>query len=168
MGILPAAAARPQPSALPPRSPSQSDLAACDLPATAGETVDALSKWAMPDAGWDRVLSSVSLYDIARHAYQQAQYDEAIIALEESLALRLFAYVDQPTLDKWQQVRPRGSARGAERGVAGCQSCGKRPGAQQAAARGRGCSQVLRRSWGQGSWRLPAVAGLRAGQGCEV
>lgn len=51
------------------------------------------------------MLSSVSLYDIARHAYQQAQYDEAIIALEESLALRLFAYVDQPTLDKWQQVR---------------------------------------------------------------
>jgi hypothetical protein len=66
-----------------------------------------LSKWAAPDAGWDRVLSSVSLYDIARHAYQQAQYDEAIIALEESLALRLFAYADQPTLDKWQQARAR-------------------------------------------------------------
>lgn len=91
---------------------AQSDLAACDLPATAGDTVDALSKWAAPDPGWDRVLSSVSLYDIARHAYQQAQYDEAIIALEESLALRLFAYVDQPTLDKWQQVRRTGGGEG--------------------------------------------------------
>lgn len=49
------------------------------------------------------MLSSVSLYAIARHAYQEAEYDEAIIALEESLALRLFAYADQKTLDRWQQ-----------------------------------------------------------------
>jgi hypothetical protein len=49
------------------------------------------------------LLSSVSLYAIARHAYQEAEYDEAIIALEESLALRLFAYADQKTLDRWQQ-----------------------------------------------------------------
>lgn len=51
----------------------------------------------------ERLLSSVSLYAIARHAYQEADYDEAIIALEESLALRLFAYADQKTLDRWQQ-----------------------------------------------------------------
>lgn len=51
----------------------------------------------------ERLLSSVSLYAIARHAYQEAEYDEAIIALEESLALRLFAYADQKTLDRWQQ-----------------------------------------------------------------
>ncbi len=78
-------------------------MAACDLPPSAGAAVGLLSKWAAPDAGFDRLLSSVSLYEIARHAYQQAQHDEAIIALEESLALRLFAYVDQPTLEKWQQ-----------------------------------------------------------------
>eukprot|EP00877_Chromochloris_zofingiensis_P006025 jgi/Chrzof1/1676/Cz10g16240.t1 len=67
------------------------------------ESVHGLQKWAVLDDGWERILSSVSLYEIARHAYQQAEYDEAIIALEESLALRLFAYVDQRTLDRWQQ-----------------------------------------------------------------
>jgi len=94
------------PPAPPPthRRPQQTDPAACDPPAASGATVDVLAKWAAADPGWDRLLSSVSLYEIARHAYQQAQHDEAIIALEESLALRLFAYVDQPTLDKWQQV----------------------------------------------------------------
>ncbi|KIY98002.1 hypothetical protein MNEG_9957 [Monoraphidium neglectum] len=90
----------------------KSDLTGCDLPESATHVVGVLSKWAAPDAGWDRVLSSVSLYDIARHAYQQAQYDEAIIALEESLALRLFAYADQPTLDKWQQARARARSGG--------------------------------------------------------
>lgn len=40
---------------------------------------------------------------IAHQAYRAAEYDEAIIALEESLALRLFAYTDQKTLDRWQQ-----------------------------------------------------------------
>jgi hypothetical protein len=52
----------------------------------------------------DRLLSSVSLYEIARQAYQAGDYDEAIIALEESLALRLFAYTDQQQLDRWQQA----------------------------------------------------------------
>jgi hypothetical protein len=36
-------------------------------------------------------------------SYAEAEYDEAIIALEESLAMRLFAYTDQKTLDRWQQ-----------------------------------------------------------------
>jgi hypothetical protein len=40
----------------------------------------------------ERLLSSVSLYEIAKHAYAVRDYDEAIIALEEALALRLFAY----------------------------------------------------------------------------
>jgi len=40
---------------------------------------------------------------VAHQAYRAAEYDEAIIALEESLALRLFAYTDQKTLDRWQQ-----------------------------------------------------------------
>ncbi|GBF88170.1 hypothetical protein Rsub_00882 [Raphidocelis subcapitata] len=81
----------------------RSDAAACDAAPPAGGAVEPLSKWAAADPGWDRMLSSVSLYEIARHAYQQAQHDEAIIALEESLALRLFAYADQATLDRWQQ-----------------------------------------------------------------
>ena len=46
----------------------------------------------------------MSLYEIARQAYQAGDYDEAIIALEESLALRLFAYTDQQQLDRWQQA----------------------------------------------------------------
>lgn len=102
-----AAAARPALSCTAPTH-QQNDAGACDLPPSAAATVDVLSKWAAADPGWDRLLSSVSLYEIARHAYQQAQHDEAIIALEESLALRLFAYVDQPTLDKWQQVNING------------------------------------------------------------
>ncbi|KAF6257819.1 hypothetical protein COO60DRAFT_1189882 [Scenedesmus sp. NREL 46B-D3] len=79
------------------------DPANCDLQEGASDAIETLSKWAAGDKGWERLLSSVSLYAIARHAYQEAEYDEAIIALEESLALRLFAYVDQKTLDRWQQ-----------------------------------------------------------------
>eukprot|EP00775_Hariotina_reticulata_P012473 gene12473-12607_t len=75
----------------------------CDLQEGASDAIETLSKWAVGDKGWERLLSSVSLYAIARHAYQEAEYDEAIIALEESLALRLFAYADQKTLDRWQQ-----------------------------------------------------------------
>ncbi|WIA36708.1 hypothetical protein OEZ86_007983 [Tetradesmus obliquus] len=79
------------------------DPANCDLQEGASDAIETLSKWAAGDKGWERLLSSVSLYAIARHAYQEAEYDEAIIALEESLALRLFAYADQKTLDRWQQ-----------------------------------------------------------------
>lgn len=48
-------------------------------------------------------MRAESMVAIAHQAYQAAEYDEAIIALEESLALRLFAYTDQKTLDRWQQ-----------------------------------------------------------------
>ncbi len=51
----------------------------------------------------DRLVTSASLYDMAKHAYDQQDYDEAIIALEESLALRLFAYQEDGLLVRWQQ-----------------------------------------------------------------
>lgn len=90
----------------------ESDAAACDAAPPAGGAVGPLSQWAGADPGWDRLLSSVSLYEVARHAYQQGQHDEGIVALEESLALRLFAYADQATLDRWQQVRLGGRSAG--------------------------------------------------------
>ena len=48
-------------------------------------------------------MRAESMVAIAHQAFRTAEYDEAIIALEESLALRLFAYTDQKTLDRWQQ-----------------------------------------------------------------
>lgn len=51
----------------------------------------------------ERLVRAESMVAIAHQAFRTAEYDEAIIALEESLALRLFAYTDQKTLDRWQQ-----------------------------------------------------------------
>ncbi len=64
---------------------------------------NALKHAPAPSHPRERLLSSASLYEIARHSYQQREYDEAIIALEEALALRLFAYTEQAQLDRWQQ-----------------------------------------------------------------
>jgi hypothetical protein len=72
------------------------------------------------------------MFEIARHAYQNGQHDEAIIALEESLALRLFAYADAATLEKWQQARGRaGAGRRPERAAAAGGGSGGAGAAQQ-------------------------------------
>jgi hypothetical protein len=57
---------------------------------------------------------------IAHQAFRAAEYDEAIIALEESLSLRQFAYTDQKTLDRWQQglVMPGSQYRHDKRTIA--------------------------------------------------
>jgi hypothetical protein len=64
--------------------------------------VEELSKWTAADAAWPRLLSSASLNAIARHSAHARQWDQALVALEESLALQLFPYSDPAALTYWQ------------------------------------------------------------------
>lgn len=77
----------------------------CDIgPKPNNKHVEALKEWASRDSGWERILSSLSLFELARRLWSQEEYQRAIIALQQSLALKLFAYQEGVKLERWQQA----------------------------------------------------------------
>lgn len=51
----------------------------------------------------ERILSSLSLYELARRFWQQQDYERSLVAVEQSIALKLFPYTDMKLLTRWQQ-----------------------------------------------------------------
>jgi hypothetical protein len=49
------------------------------------------------------VLSSLSLYELAKRFWQQEEYERALVAVEQSIALKLFPYADAGLLERWQR-----------------------------------------------------------------
>jgi len=50
------------------------------------------------------LTSSVSLYELARRFWQQQDYERALVAIEQSLSLKLFPSSEPNMLSRWQQT----------------------------------------------------------------
>ena len=59
----------------------------------------------------ERILSSLSMYELARRFWQQHDFERALVAAEQSVALKLFPYHSGELQAQWQRslVSPAGT-----------------------------------------------------------
>jgi hypothetical protein len=62
----------------------------CDLPERL--KIEPIKEWASKDLGWERILASLSLYELARRFWQQQDYERSLFSVEQSIALKLYPY----------------------------------------------------------------------------
>ncbi|KAL6761395.1 hypothetical protein V8C86DRAFT_2536998 [Haematococcus lacustris] len=70
--------------------------------------ISALRHWAGRDTGWERLVASVSLSQLGHQLLSVSDYQHALAAADQALALKLYPYEDPSLSLRWQQslVRP--------------------------------------------------------------
>ncbi|KAG1675040.1 hypothetical protein FOA52_002697 [Chlamydomonas sp. UWO 241] len=70
-----------------------------------------LKTWAATDPGWERMVASLSLYELGRRLWQEQAYERSVLNVERSLAYKLFPYTDRSRNLLWLRAlaSPAGS-----------------------------------------------------------